>query len=146
MSFTAWLAGKAIGATIGKVAGNAAKGVVDIGRTGVAGVAKAFEDPGDLKDARKHGSPSENGNGILRRMADAVNMMVRPTMAFFIMGAVGGDLMGYWDVDTTGIDPDLKDWFEWTMSFYFGQRAIVHDMPKLIKNMRGAFAKKKDNA
>jgi len=146
MALATWLAGKAIGATINKVVGSAAKGVLDVGKVGLTGIARAFEDPGDISDARKHGSPSENGNGILRRIADAVNMMVRPTMAFFIMGAVGGELMGYWEINTGGIDASLKDWFEWTMSFYFGQRAIVHDMPKLIKNMRGAFTKKKADA
>lgn len=138
----AWLGKKLAGWGVGKVVGSAGKQIMEVGATGVKAVGKAFEDPGDLAEARKFGSPSENGNGILRRIADAINMMVRPTMAFFIMGMVGGELMGWWEhISTAGIDADLKDWFEWTMSFYFGQRAIVHDMPKLIKNLRGAFAK-----
>lgn len=143
----AWLGRKLAGMAAGKVVGSAGKQIVEVGAAGMRSVGKAFEDPGDLSEARKFGSPSENGNGILRRIADAINMMVRPTLAFFIMAMVAGELMGWWEhISTSGIDSDLKDWFEWTMSFYFGQRAIVHDVPKLIKNLRGAFSKgeKKD--
>ena len=143
----AWLGRKLAGMAVGKVVGSAGKQIVEVGAAGLRSVGKAFEDPGDLAEARKFGSPSENCNGVLRRIADAINMMVRPTLSFFIMIMVAGELMGEWHISTEGIDADLKDWFEWTMSFYFGQRAIVHDVPKLIKNLRGAFAKgeKKDD-
>lgn len=140
----AWLGRKLAGMAIGKVVGSAGKQIIDVGAAGMKSVGKAFEDPGDIGDARRFGSPSENGNGILRRIADAVNMLVRPVLASFILVLIIGELMGYWHVSTSGIDTDVKDWFEWVMAFYFGQRAIVHDVPKLIRNLRGAFGKSKE--
>ena len=143
--FGAGIVTSIIGKLFGKTIGGAVETVVsktgEVVQSGVSVVSKAMEDTGDTKSARSFGAPSEAGNGLIRQVADGINMLIRPVLAAFILGLIIGELTGKWHVSVQGLDNDVKTWFEWIMGFYFGQRAIVHDIPRLIKNLRAAFGK-----
>ena len=98
-------------------------------------VAGAFKDPGDLQSARQFAAPSA-GAGWFRSFVDGINCAIRPAIVVYLCGLIAG----YWSApDLAAINAVYVEWFEKVMVFYFGQRAVVYDAPRLIAGLRSAF-------
>lgn len=105
----------------------------------------AREDLGDeaknVADARTYEPKSEvQGTSLLaiavqtiNVVVDAANRMVRPTLAFTLMGT----LFGWWDVTLNTKDPLMTQLALGVFAFYFGVRGLTEDLPKIIKALKG---------
>jgi hypothetical protein len=71
-------------------------------------------------------------------LVDGLNRMIRPFAFFSIFGAI----LGWWELPS----PDSIDHRYWVIgmtmiTFYFGQRAVMKDLPSALKNIRKALGK-----
>ena len=63
---------------------------------------------------------------------DGFNRMVRPAFAMWAFG----ELVGWWRVVTVDISPEKMNLILLIITFYFGGRAVLKDLPSLIKSLR----------
>lgn len=93
---------------------------------------KAQEDAKDLSDARSmqmftHGS-------IFDIVVDGLNRLVRPGVTLWLVGG----FVGWWKLPDPGlIDPYWHNIFLIVITFWFGGRALLKDLPTAIRLMRG---------
>lgn len=124
---------------IGKIFGSAVSGAgaivsSTVSKTGEV-LSAAFKDPGDLQSARQFAAPGQGG-GWFRSFVDSINCAIRPGIVIYL----GGLIAKWWPApDLSDVNPVYLEWFEMVMIFYFGQRAIVYDVPRLIAALRSAF-------
>jgi hypothetical protein len=130
-----------LGGLIGKIFGGAGSVVSTVASASgdlvnkVGDVASAMvKDPGDLASARQFAAPGAGG-GWFRSFVDSVNCAIRPGIVIYLMGLIAGWWTG---PDLTRIDPTYKLWFEYVMTFYFGQRALMKDLPTMVAAFRAA--------
>ena len=93
---------------------------------------KSQEDAKDLSSARamqmfSHGS-------IFDIFVDGISRLVRPGVTVWLMGG----FVGWWKLPDIGtVDSYWQSIFTLVITFWFGGRAILKDLPAAIKLMRG---------
>lgn len=66
---------------------------------------------------------------------DGLNRLVRPVVAFTLMGAI----FGWWNVTPPAhLDPRIYSFGEAVIAFYFGVRTVIRDIPSAITAVRRA--------
>lgn len=65
-------------------------------------------------------------------LVDGLNRMVRPAFAFWSFGV----LVGWWGEKIKEISPEAMNLILIIVTFYFGGRAILKDLPGVIKTLR----------
>lgn len=94
---------------------------------------RATEDAADLASARSFAAPS-NSPGVINHLVDATNRLIRP----WITIELGLRWFGYKEFpDVQGIDPFWQTTTWLVLTFWFGGRAILKDLPQAIKLIRG---------
>lgn len=94
---------------------------------------KSADDQKDLDSARQFAAPS-NGPGLINQIVDATNRMIRPSVTIWMIGGFAG----WWSLPR--IETISEYWqniFKLVITFWFGGRVILKDLPQAIKAMRG---------
>ena len=92
---------------------------------------KAVQDSKDTNDARIIPvAPSHNT--WFDALVDGLNRLVRPAFAFWCFGV----LVGFWGEKIKDISPEAMNLILLVVTFYFGGRAILKDLPSVIKSLR----------
>lgn len=85
-----------------------------------------------VDNARKFAAPGET-HTWWDSLANGLNRLVRPLTT---LGFLGG-LFGLWQLPQTGdTDPMVLTWIGIVMTFWFGGRALLKDLPAAIKYLR----------
>ena len=88
-------------------------------------------DQADLKDARiTPVAPSHNT--WFDALVDGVNRLPRPAFAIWAFG----ELVGWWNVAIASVSSEKMQLIILIITFYFGGRAILKDLPAVIKALR----------
>jgi hypothetical protein len=75
-----------------------------------------------------------NQPGIVNQLVDALNRLVRPGVTGWLLGG----FIGYWKLPEPGaIDPYWQSAFYLVLTFWFGGRMLLKDLPAAIKAIRG---------
>lgn len=94
---------------------------------------RAAEDAADLASARSFAGPSDNP-GAFNQLVDAASRLVRPGVTMWLIGG----FVGWWKLPEPGaIDPFWLNAFMLVLTFWFGGRAILKDLPQAIRLIRG---------
>lgn len=94
---------------------------------------RATEDAADLASAREFAAPSDNP-GVFNQLVDAASRLVRPGVTLWLIGG----FVGWWKLPDPGsIDPYWLNVFMLVLTFWFGGRAILKDLPQAIRLIRG---------
>jgi hypothetical protein len=88
------------------------------------------DDAKDLTDARTvFASPSQFDSWV-----DKANRLIRPGVTLWLVGG----MIGWWQLPKSdAVDPYWQNIFMIVLSFWFGGRALLKDLPAAIKLMRG---------
>lgn len=65
-------------------------------------------------------------------LVDGMNRLVRPAFAFWSFGV----LVGWWGEKIKDISPEAMNIILLVVTFFFGGRAILKDLPSVIKSLR----------
>ncbi len=108
--------------------------VLDIADKAIhTGQERSEQDAADTDSARKFADVS-NQPGLINQLVDATNRLIRPGVTLWLMGG----FVGWWKFpDPNTIDPYWQNVFILVLTFWFGGRAIVKDLPAAIKAWRG---------
>jgi hypothetical protein len=91
---------------------------------------RSEQDASDTKDSRTMQFAShESWFDVL---VDGMNRLVRPAFAFWSFGV----LVGWWGEKIKEISPEAMNLILLIVTFYFGGRAILKDLPSVIKSLR----------
>lgn len=94
---------------------------------------RAGDDAKDLESARAFAGVS-NQPGFINQMVDAANRLIRPGVTLWLCGG----FIGWWDMPRAdAISEYWQNIFMIVLTFWFGGRAILKDLPAAIKVMRG---------
>lgn len=94
---------------------------------------RAADDAKDLESARAFADVS-NQPGLVNQVVDAANRLVRPGVTLWLAGG----FIGWWKMPDAGsIDPYWQNVFMLVLTFWFGGRALLRDLPAAIRLMRG---------
>ena len=91
---------------------------------------KAEEDSKDTTDAREDKGVSHNT--WLDVIVDGWNRIVRPGFATWAFG----ELVGWWNVQTEKVSAEKMQLIIIIVTFYFGARVLLKDLPSVIKAFR----------
>ena len=88
-------------------------------------------DQKDLQEARGPVAPShESWFDVL---VDGANRLIRPVVTLWLMGG----FIGWWKLPSPGsVDPYWQTIFTIILTFWFGGRAILKDLPAAIRAIR----------
>lgn len=93
---------------------------------------KAAEDAADLADARAMQLPTHGG--AFDTLVDGAARLVRPGVTFWLVGG----FIGWWPLPAPGtVDPFWQNVFMLVLTFWFGGRALLKDLPASVRLMRG---------
>lgn len=93
---------------------------------------KAGDDAEDLKSARAFAGVS-NHPGIVNQLVDAASRLIRPGVTLWMIGG----FVGWWPLPELGsLDPYWQSVFTLVLTFWFGGRALLKDLPVAIRAMR----------
>lgn len=103
----------------------------DMAREDLGDVAKNVEDARDYepKSVVEGVSLFAQVANSFNVLVDGVNRLVRPTLAFTLMGA----LFSWWDVELNTKDPLMTNLSLAVFGFYFGVRGLTEDLPKFLR-------------
>jgi len=93
---------------------------------------RSERDSADLKDAREMAIPSHGS--WFDVLVDGLSRLVRPGVTLWLIGG----FVGWWvlpKIET--ISEYWQNVFMIVLTFWFGGRAILKDLPSAIKSMRG---------
>lgn len=91
------------------------------------------DDAKDLESARAFAGVS-NQPGLINQVVDAANRLVRPGVTLWLAGG----FIGWWEMPAPGsVDPYWHNVFMLVLTFWFGGRALLKDLPAAIRLMRG---------
>lgn len=91
---------------------------------------QASDDLKDTNAARAFAAPGQGGQGIFNDLVDAFNRLIRPGITVWLLGG----FVGWWHLPRPDmIDPFWLQVFLVVVTFWFGGRAILKDLPNLIK-------------
>lgn len=94
---------------------------------------KAGDDASDLANARAFAAPGNNP-GLVNQLVDAANRCIRPGVTLWLVGG----FVGWWKMpQSDAIDPYWQTTFTLVLTFWFGGRALLKDLPAAIKAIRG---------
>lgn len=98
-----------------------------------SGEEKAADDAKDLASARAFAAPS-NQPGFINQLVDAVNRGIRPWVTIELCLR----WFGYKSFpDVQGVDPFWVTMTWLVLTFWFGGRALLKDLPAAVKAIRG---------
>ncbi len=94
---------------------------------------RAGDDAKDLESARAFAGVS-NQPGIINQLVDAANRLIRPGVTLWLCGG----FIGWWSMPRAdAVSEYWQNIFMIVLTFWFGGRAILKDLPAAIKVMRG---------
>lgn len=94
---------------------------------------RSQEDAADLASARQFAGVS-NQPGLINQLVDAANRLIRPGVTLWLIGG----FIGWWNLPKSeAISEYWQNIFLIVLTFWFGGRAILKDLPTAIKMMRG---------
>lgn len=93
---------------------------------------RSERDTADLKEAREMALPS---HGIwFDVLVDGFSRLIRPGVTLWLLGG----FTGWWALPKPGVvEPYWENVFMIVLTFWFGGRAILKDLPAAIRLMRG---------
>ena len=92
---------------------------------------RSIDDNTDLAAARAAEQPIASAN-FFDSLVNGYNRLPRPAFATWALG----ELAGWWRVDISKIDPEKMSLIILIVTFYFAGRALLKDLPGIIKGMR----------
>lgn len=94
---------------------------------------RSERDSADLDSARQFAGVS-NQPGLVNQIVDAANRMVRPGVTLWLIGGFAG----WWVLPRVELISEYwQNIFMIVLTFWFGGRAILKDLPSAVKAMRG---------
>jgi hypothetical protein len=94
---------------------------------------RSERDTQDLDSARQFAGVSGQP-GFVNQLVDATNRLVRPGVTLWLVGG----FIGWWTLPRAEIISEYwQNIFMVVLTFWFGGRAILKDLPSAIKLMRG---------
>lgn len=121
----AWIKNLLTGNVVEKVA-NIADDVIDTKSE------RSERDAGDLKEAREMTAPSHGT--WFDALVDGLSRLVRPGVTLWLIGG----FIGWWVLPKVETISDYwQNVFMIVLTFWFGGRAILKDLPQAIRAMRG---------
>lgn len=94
---------------------------------------RAADDATDLASARAFAGVS-NQPGFINQVADAANRLVRPGVTLWLCGG----FIGWWQMPAANtLSEYWQNVFMLVLTFWFGGRALLKDLPAAIKLIRG---------
>ena len=97
------------------------------------GQERSEQDAVDTDSARGFADVS-NQPGLINQLVDAANRLIRPGVTFWLIGGFAG----WWTLPSQDALPEYwQNVFVIVLTFWFGGRAIVKDLPAAIKAWRG---------
>jgi hypothetical protein len=91
---------------------------------------KAKQDTADTADARA--DMRVPATGRFDSFIEGLNRVPRPAFAVWAFG----ELVGWWDVPIGAVEPEKMQLIMLIITFYFGGRVILKDLPSVIKALR----------
>ena len=94
---------------------------------------RSERDTTDLAKAREMALPSSHGSRF-DILVDGFSRLVRPGVTLWLLGG----FTGWWNLPKPGVvEPYWENVFMIVLTFWFGGRAILKDLPAAIRLMRG---------
>lgn len=94
---------------------------------------RAQEDQQDLQSARQFAGVSDQP-GIVNQLVDSANRLIRPGVTLWLIGG----FVGWWALPShEAISEYWQNVFMIVLTFWFGGRAILKDLPAAIKLIKG---------
>jgi len=94
---------------------------------------RSQEDAKDLESARQFAGVS-NQPGLINQLVDSANRLIRPGVTLWLIGG----FIGWWTLPQhEAISEYWQNVFMIVLTFWFGGRAILKDLPAAIKLIRG---------
>lgn len=94
---------------------------------------RSEQDATDTDSARQFADVS-NQPGFINQLVDAANRLIRPGVTLWLVGG----FVGWWPLPKSeALDPYWQNIFLIVLTFWFGGRAILKDLPAAIRMMRG---------
>lgn len=94
---------------------------------------RAADDAKDLESARAFAGVS-NQPGLINQLVDAANRLIRPGVTLWLVGG----FIGWWSMPRAdALSEYWQNIFMIVLTFWFGGRALLKDLPQAIKMMRG---------
>lgn len=94
---------------------------------------RSEDDAKDLASARSFAGVS-NQPGFVNQVVDATNRLIRPGVTLWLCGG----FIGWWTLPKPGfVDPYWQNVFMIVLTFWFGGRALLKDLPAAVRAMRG---------
>ncbi len=94
---------------------------------------RSEQDAADTASARQFADVS-NQPGLINQLVDAANRCIRPGVTLWLIGGFAG----WWQLPSHDAIPEYwQNVFVIVLTFWFGGRAIVKDLPAAIKAWRG---------
>ncbi len=94
---------------------------------------RAGDDAKDLESARAFAAPTGQP-GLINQLVDAANRLIRPGVTLWLCGG----FIGWWSLPQVEIVDDFwRNTLVLILSFWFGGRAILKDLPAAVRLMRG---------
>jgi len=94
---------------------------------------RSERDAADLESARQFAGIS-NQPGLINQLVDSANRLIRPGVTLWLIGG----FIGWWTLPHSDAIPEYwQNIFMIVLTFWFGGRAILKDLPAAIKLMRG---------
>lgn len=89
-------------------------------------------DAKDLESVRNYlNTPA--GPGFISQAIDAVNRSVRPVVTYWLLGG----MIGWWALPTMEmIPPFMQALIYLVVTFWFGGRVVMQDVPKMLKSLK----------
>jgi len=94
---------------------------------------RAADDAKDLADARAFAAPTGQP-GLINQLVDAANRCIRPGVTLWLVGG----FVGWWTLPAhDAVDPYWQNVFMIVLTFWFGGRALLKDLPAAVRAIRG---------
>lgn len=82
--------------------------------------------------ARAHDAPMQ-GNSWFDTLVNGINRLVRPGVTIYLLLALDGRLV---EIKVDHLDPMVLHWVTIVLTFWFGGRTLVKDLPAAIAYLR----------
>lgn len=122
-----------LGKVLGFFTGNSGGKVIDMADKAFHTEQEKVEtDQKDLDSAR--GMQLFSHGTWLDVVVDGVSRLIRPGVTVWLVGS----FMGFWKLPDPGlVDPYWQNVFMLVLTFWFGGRALLKDLPAAVRAMRG---------
>lgn len=91
---------------------------------------QAQDDLTETNSARQFAAPGESHNGIFNDLVDAYNRLIRPAITTWLIGGFSG----WWKLPSPSfIDPFWLQVFLIVVTFWFGGRVLLKDLPAVFQ-------------